>query len=164
MENITISANNPALINYNQEMADNILAVRILLDADENYIFLKDIIYTDEINKLFERRCAIHTNLIEAATNTNRNDWRFTVWAEDDNSSAYSYSFSKETCVDYLDGVSWAFQPDWNEVVAKGITAEQIRDDNAQWNKGMLYAGCAIWVDDVSLEEEGYYIDVSDGM
>tara|TARA_B100001094_G_C17777956_1_gene598282 strand:- start:129 stop:599 length:471 start_codon:yes stop_codon:yes gene_type:complete len=156
MENITISANNPALINFNQEMADNILAVQILLDADEKY--------TDEINKLFERRSAIQTNLIEAATNTNRNDWRFTVWAEDDNSSEYSFSFNHQTCSDYLDGVSYAFQPDWDEVVAEGITAEQIRNDNAQWNKGMLYAGCAIWVDDVSHADEGYYLDVSAGL
>lgn len=156
MENITISANNPALINYNQEMADNILAVQILLDADEKY--------TDEINKLFARRRAIETNLIEAATNTNRNDWRFTVWMNNELTNEYSYSFSKETCCDYLDGVEWAFQPDWNEVVAEGITKEQISDNNTQWNKGMLYAGCAIWVDDVSLEEEGYYIDVSEGL
>jgi len=156
MQNITINANNPALINFKQEMADNILAVQVLLDADEKY--------TEEIAQLFERRRGIQTNLIEAATNTNRNDWRFTVWAENDNSSEYSFSFSKETCCDYLDGVSYAFQPDWNEVVAEGITANEIKDANAQWNKGMLYAGCAIWVDDDTHADEGYFIDVSEGI
>jgi hypothetical protein len=156
MNNITISSTHPAFITFNQEMADNVLAVQILLDAEESY--------TDEIKKLFARRCAIQTNLIEAATNTNRNDWRFTVWNNSDFGREYSYSFSKETCCDYLDGVEWAFQPDWNEVMAEGITFEQLRDDNAQWNKGMLYSGCAIWVDDDNHEDEGYFICVSEGI
>lgn len=156
MQNITISANNPAFINFKQEMADNVLAVKILLDAEESY--------TEQIKGLFARRCELQTQLIEAATNTNRNDWRFTVWLNDELAREYSYSFSRKTCVDYLDGVCWAFQPDWDEVVAEEITAAQLKDDNAQWNKGMLYAGCAIWVDDDTHEDEGYFLCVSDGM
>jgi len=157
MNNITISANNPALINYKEEMAGNILAVQILLDDYENQ-------HRDALDKLWQRRYELKTQLIEAATNTNRNDWRFTVWNNSDFGREYSFSFSKETCCDYLDGVEWAFQPQWDEVMAEGITAEQLNDDNAQWNKGDLYAGCAIWVDDDNYEDEGYFINVSDGL
>lgn len=159
MQNITISANNPALINYNKEMADNVLAIQILLNDYDNC-------HRDALDKLWARRYELETQLIEAATNTNRNDWRFTVWnnKEGEFSREYSFSFSKETCCDYLDGVEWAFQPNWNEVMAEGITAEQLNDDNAQWNKGDLYAGCAIWVDDDTHADEGYFINVSDGL
>ena len=157
MNNITISANHPAFINYKAQMSSNVREMQILLDDRDNS-------HREAIDTLWQQRYELKTQLIEAATNTNRNDWRFTVWMEDDCDTTFSYSFSRKTCVDYLDGVEYAFQPDWDEVIAEGITAEQIKDDNAQWNKGMLYAGCAIWVDDVSHEDEGYFIDVSDGM
>lgn len=157
MNNITISANHPAFINYNEQMSANVRDIQILLDDDG--------IHTQELNKLWAERYELQTQLIEAATNTNRNDWRFTVWAENSwNDTEYSFSFNKATCCDYLDGVESAFQPDWDEVMAEGITAAELQDPNAQWNKGMLYAGCAIFVEDENHWDEGYFINVSNGL